>query len=459
MVRPLADVPGEARVSVRAPNPEQQAAIDEAGVVFVSAGAGTGKTTVLVERFVRAVADRGLGLESVLVITYTERAAGELRARIRERLVELGRVDLARDIERAWISTIHGFCNRLLEAHPFEAGLDPGFRVLDESQSRVLRSEAFTEALARVLRRTRARPARAARDLRIPAALGHARRRLRAAPLGRPARSSSASRDESSLAEALDALAECARRAPGRIRRPSARSRSQRVRPRAPTSCSTSRICVRRRRSTRSPAVQEALDTVESAALDEMASRDRELLEELLRGFDAAYREAKARESGVDFEDLQLYARDLLLASDEVREKARWRFRSVLVDEFQDTNRLQCELVDALDAEELFFVGDEFQSIYRFRHADVEVFRERRAQSDGVLALTQNYRSRPEILGGHQPPLRHGVRHRLRAAGGRRPLPGAGSGPASSCSSPTRRRTRAARRTGARPSRSTSRAA
>ncbi len=130
-----------------------------------------------------------------------------------------------------------------------------------------------------------------------------------------------------------------------------------------------------------------------------MASRDRELLEELLRGFDAAYREAKARESGVDFEDLQLYARDLLLSSEEVREKARWRFRSVLVDEFQDTNRLQCELVDALDAEELFFVGDEFQSIYRFRHADVEVFRERRAQSDGVLALTQNYRSRPEILG------------------------------------------------------------
>src|SRR5204863_2720875 len=71
-----------------------------------------------------------------------------------------------------------------------------------------------------------------------------------------------------------------------------------------------------------------------------------------------------------------------------------------MVDEFQDTNRLQCELVDLLarDDGELFFVGDEFQSIYRFRHADVEVFRERRERVGGVLALTQNYRSRPEVL-------------------------------------------------------------
>ena len=114
--------------------------------------------------------------------------------------------------------------------------------------------------------------------------------------------------------------------------------------------------------------------------------------------FDRAYAEAKARESALDFEDLQLCARDLLRDRPDVRERASWRFRSVLVDEFQDTNRLQCELVDLLGAEELFFVGDEFQSIYRFRHADVAVFRERRASSAGVVALTRNYRSRPEVL-------------------------------------------------------------
>src|SRR3954468_16817227 len=76
-------------------NPEQRAAIDARGHVFVSAGAGTGKTRVLVDRFVNAVCDEGLDVGSVLVITYTERAAGELRGRIRRALHERGRDDLA----------------------------------------------------------------------------------------------------------------------------------------------------------------------------------------------------------------------------------------------------------------------------------------------------------------------------------------------------------------------------
>ena len=132
MVRPLGDVPGGPHVTVvediRTPNAEQLAAIDAPGLVFVSAGAGTGKTTVLVERFVRAVCDRGLPIDSVLAITYTERAAGELRGRIRARLAELDRHDLARQLDGAWISTIHGFCHRLLKAQPFEAAVHPSFR-------------------------------------------------------------------------------------------------------------------------------------------------------------------------------------------------------------------------------------------------------------------------------------------------------------------------------------------
>src|SRR5204862_381265 len=70
------------------------------------------------------------------------------------------------------------------------------------------------------------------------------------------------------------------------------------------------------------------------------------------------------------------------------------------VEEFQDTNRLQCELVDLLRGPEtvVFFVGDEFQAIYGFRHADVRVFRERRADAEQLLPLTLNYRSRAEVL-------------------------------------------------------------
>src|SRR5438094_8704743 len=129
-------------------NDEQLAAIEATGTVFVSAGAGTGKTSVLVERYVRAVCELGLDIDSILVITYTRKAAGELRTRIRAALVERGRPDLARELDGAWISTIHGFCNRLLKAYPFAAGLDPRFRELDEAQAAVIRSEAFDAALA-----------------------------------------------------------------------------------------------------------------------------------------------------------------------------------------------------------------------------------------------------------------------------------------------------------------------
>ncbi len=155
-----------------------------------------------------------------------------------------------------------------------------------------------------------------------------------------------------------------------------------------------------RLRADRAVAYEEARRAVEQAALDEAASRDRDLLQELLERFALAYAAEKARESALDFEDLQLNARDLLRDHGEIREREALRFRSIMVDEFQDTNRLQCELIDQLAGAgaELFYVGDEFQSIYGFRHADVGVFRERREQAGQLLPLTLNYRSRPEVL-------------------------------------------------------------
>ena len=114
---------------------------------------------------------------------------------------------------------------------------------------------------------------------------------------------------------------------------------------------------------------------------------------------DAAYRDLKDARSLVDFADLELRARDLLLARPDLAETYRERFADVLVDEFQDTNRLQCELIDLVAGGELFFVGDEFQSIYRFRHADVSVYREQRAAAgDELIALRRNHRSRPHVI-------------------------------------------------------------
>ena len=403
-MRALVDVPDPPPVTAAAPNREQRAAIEAPGVVFVSAGAGTGKTTVLVERYVRAVCERGLDIESILVITYTERAAGELWSRIRARLAELGRHDLARGLDGAWISTIHGFCHRLLKAHPFAAGIDPRFRVLDESQARVIQSEAFQQALSeycagRDAERLRVLSTYGARGLRR--IVTSAYETLRSA--GRPLEL--ALPGESTLAERVRELREAASCLLGDLgaAEPAREVVERLVELLEPTPPSEQLLdlggySARGRERERFETYEEARRNVERAALDELARRDRDLLQELLSAFAGTYRAAKDRESALDFDDLQLYARDLLRDHDEVRERERWRLRSIMVDEFQDTNRLQCELIDLLADDELFFVGDEFQSIYRFRHADVEVFRERRDQTGGVLALTENYRSRPEVL-------------------------------------------------------------
>ena len=107
-------------------NAEQREAVDRRGRVFVSAGAGTGKTAVLVERVLRRFRD-GTPIDRLLAITFTDRAAAELRRRVREGLELAGEMEQARAVDTAWISTIHRFCLRILRAHAFEAGLDPRF--------------------------------------------------------------------------------------------------------------------------------------------------------------------------------------------------------------------------------------------------------------------------------------------------------------------------------------------
>jgi ATP-dependent helicase/nuclease subunit A len=420
----VADVPGGAGL-----NPEQLAAVEARGRVFLSAGAGTGKTTVLVERFVRAVCDEGVDVDSILVITYTKRAAGELRSRIREALRERDRPDLARRLDGAWISTVHSFCARLLRTYPFEAGLDPRFRELDEAQAAVLRGEAFADALDGFC--AGEEPER----LRLLASYGGARLRrmligvyetLRAA--GRPLVLELGVR--TAPADALGDLREAARALAvdpdaTERQRASANGLLDAVAG-EPLPERVLDLSEFRARGERAASYEEARRRVEQAALDELAASDRDLLQLLLDAFAESYAAAKRRESALDFEDLQLVARDVLRDHAPIREREQLRFTAVMVDEFQDTNRLQCELMDLLSrpwpapgpAEpglgppppekregpgplreaEVFTVGDEFQSIYGFRHADVQVFRQRREEAGGGLALRRNYRSRPEVL-------------------------------------------------------------
>ncbi len=131
----------------------QRRAIETHGDVCVAAGAGSGKTGVLVQRFIRILTDersrgdRAITPDNILVITFTEKATKEMKARIVEELNRLGMTSERRLVEAAYISTIHGFCSRLLQENPFEAGVDPQFTVLDEAQARRLQRQAFDQTI------------------------------------------------------------------------------------------------------------------------------------------------------------------------------------------------------------------------------------------------------------------------------------------------------------------------
>ena len=141
------------------PTPTQREAIRTLDKnLLVSAGAGSGKTSVLVGRFLRMVAgdpdaeapaEASAPVDGVLTITFTDKAAGEMRERIAHALTERGLVEERRRLEIAYISTIHGFCRRLLQENPFEAGLDPQFATLEGARGALLREECFEQVVER----------------------------------------------------------------------------------------------------------------------------------------------------------------------------------------------------------------------------------------------------------------------------------------------------------------------
>ena len=401
------------------------------GPMLLAANAGSGKTAVLAERFARAVVQDGIEPSALLAITFTDKAAGELRHRIRERLLELGARDAARTTDQAWISTIHGFCTRLLRAHAAAAGVDPAFEVLDESTARGLRADAFDAALAETLdaadERTLTVIATWGPD-RLAGAVRDAYEALRSRGQRRPGLPAAVARR--TPAEACGAL-ETARAtfAAELAADPGTAASVARARD-ALTSCSE--LLARdelpgaaeldglrfekRANALKTPAALrylEALDHVREALVDVEAADHHALIDRLLRDFATRYEALKHARSGLDYDDLELVARDLLRDRPVIAAEIAGRFQRVMVDEFQDTNPRQLELLRLLGHGELFVVGDALQSIYGFRHADVRVFRAAQAEHRraGTEALLQtNWRTVPEILrtldnalgGGHE---------------------------------------------------------
>jgi ATP-dependent exoDNAse (exonuclease V) beta subunit len=407
-------------VRSQAPTPEQLAAIRAAGHdVLVEAGAGTGKTAVMVDRYCRLVCEEEVPPDAVLAFTFTDKAAAELRQRIRFGLQlradagsERAR-ELLGGIGKAWVTTIHGFCSRLLAGHPIAAGIDPRFRVLDAAEATRAAREAFDEALDAFLAgndesRERTLAAFDIGRLRAMVTGVHAELRSRgdhAPQLPEPPPPDVAGAVRRAAEAAADAGEELKPSNPNWLLVQRARDLlgpTGRLLPDLDRLATLSTGSEAKSLTAYREAIEAALArTAEAGEGGEAYGHVAALLKEFTARFEAA----KTRRAGIDFEDLQIHAVRLLERS-EAGEAYRGRFTHLMVDEFQDTNRLQLRLIEALRGpdSELMVVGDELQSIYGFRHADLDVFREQRRAIEAsaeaeALALSGNFRSRPEVIG------------------------------------------------------------
>ncbi len=442
---------------------KDQAARDTAATdldhnLFVEAAAGTGKTTALVRRILAAVTTGRARLTEIVAITFTEKAAGELKMRLREeiegalaggsgipaatgtKIDNTGRdrnvaptrtvthttlrAALA-DLERAQITTIHSFCAWILRERPIEARVDPQFAVADTLQARLLLEDAWAAWLEAELARS-------------PAALRHAllaeveldklpellelllahRDRLTALP-------ASVTLDVAGLEQRLRDAAPALRRGLQHCVTPEenfARSAQTLLDTLSTWShlSAERRVAVLSRLTLTGPrakksfdsedAFREMRDTIKDVqpALEEFAATaSHNLLVALagwLQGFIAHWEKQKAQQALLDFDDLLLKTRDLLRQHAAVRDELRQRIRFLLVDEFQDTDPVQMEVIRLLGEGppgKLFVVGDPKQSIYSFRRADIEMYASARAaltRAGKALVFNQNFRSRSTIL-------------------------------------------------------------
>ncbi len=406
--------------------------------MLVEAAAGTGKTTLVVDRILRGIRDGTLRLPTTVAITFTEKAAGELEERVRSGLGrELCRPDLtdqerdrldtaAEELDRANISTIHAFCSRILREKSAEAGVDPEFSVLEATQAEMLRERAWQEWMG-----LQVSMAPAAGDgggvlleaLRAGVNVGGLRApadALTAAPelldlpgfvLAAPPQSREELTEQ--LCQRADRAAKLCRehmRGQGNVHSRMLHRLAEDIAAAGSADASGVR---RRAYAAARVSVDDALssfakDRREEAGrvLGEFSAAAQALGAHLARdvfhwlgGFVEHYREAKLSRSVLDFQDLLLLTARMLRTDLAVRRYFQQRFDAFFVDEFQDTDPLQAELIAYLCEDtsrrsarrgkstparsmaqvrladgKLFAVGDPKQSIYRFRRADVQIY-------------------------------------------------------------------------------------
>jgi ATP-dependent exoDNAse (exonuclease V) beta subunit len=384
-----------------------ETALDD--TLVVEAAAGTGKTTELVKRILRVIAEGKADVTTIVAVTFTEKAAGELKLRLREELERARQLsagsgqpavvkrrfeDALKNLEDAHVSTIHGFCADLLRERPVESGIDPLFTVLTEGQARRCYEEAFNAWFQEVLRDAPEGVRRSLRRSSRPTASGYldedgpverirragwdlAEWRDFSAPWSRP----SFDRDR-----AVDAIAPQVYACAALTAQPSkmsdalyldtapARRAGEDLRALIASgdydTAEAVLVDLRRDRDFRRArkgygstfgkgvaradvhaAHQSLVDALDGFAMDADADLAA-LLREELRGSIDRYQDLKMRAGALDFLDLLLCARDLVRNVDEVRHDFQERFQRIFVDEFQDTDPLQAEILMLLAADD-----------------------------------------------------------------------------------------------------------
>jgi ATP-dependent exoDNAse (exonuclease V) beta subunit len=386
----------------------------------ILAGPGSGKTTVLVEYFRRLV-EAGVDPLRILAITFTEKAAANMRKKLAGQFADQAGVRAS--LERAWVSTVHGFCGRLLRENAVAAAIDPEFAVADERDAVRMQHEAMADALDELFA---ARPAevraliRALASIEFEECVLSAYDAMRGAGLEIETVAAMPAPADRTLAR-IDALAAELRQAKPDHSDPALRTQLAAVMEGADRllDARTPRdklagiqlFSADLRHGKRNNPIRARLgelkklikNDAERPLLTSHRAPERATLFEILRRFDRIYRERKAAAGLLDFADLEEAGVRLLERHPETRGRFQAQFDHILMDEFQDTNGQQARLLELVRAPGRFYaVGDINQSIFGFRHAEPEVFRRYREEVTGrgerVVELAENFRSRADIL-------------------------------------------------------------
>lgn len=412
--------------------------------LFVSAGAGSGKTFTLTRRIVYALSPESgpfvEHLDQVLAITFTKDAAAEIRDRVRRALIDEGMDEEALTVDDAWISTIHGMCSRILRAHALELGIDPEFTVLTDTD------ELMDQAVEHVLARATAPDAAPELAASLKALYAWYPMTGEGGSFGTGTTIKGLVRDLLELSSQLpggmddvrvargqadtSALADAYRAALGASKSSTEKAQAaldaiDAFEASDKTMVDAARLmmsCTMPRASKAFPKEQVELLKAEGAdafinivlacggpALDALVG--------LARSVEAEYRALKAAQSALDNNDLLRMAYEALRDYPAIRAAYEGRFKMVMIDEFQDTDQMQVDLIRYLTGageRALCTVGDAQQSIYRFRGAEVEVFcrQERKVGSSAapeatavvdapageLVKLVRNFRSHDEVL-------------------------------------------------------------